>query len=697
MAAGPIKLLLIEPSPEESKAFHRFVMDEMPSALVSEVPGFEEVEAEVIGGSFDVVVVPLAMVSDHLPRFGGRPPWAHIIFLAEPGAEASLYPVVRDRLGTGLVKDGEGHYRQQVLNHLKAWEPAQTQFGEGRDTRMQLALEAGDAGYFEVATDGSRGYLSPRSANLAGFQPDDLPPFDQLWSWARERVHPKDLEGLLKACRAFVEGTEHDLDASFRFLHKSGEYRWLNVGARSFFRDGQGRPRGAAGMIQDIHQRKQTEEMVFHQANFDPLTDLPNRILFHDRLIQAMKTVARYGGQLAILFIDLDRFKWVNDFLGHSSGDRLLQLTAARLQDCVRKSDTVARLGGDEFIIILTELNDSGGAESVARKILKRLAEPFEIEGEAIRISGSIGISMYPDDGEDVDELLKHADTAMYEAKESGKNALRFYTSNMNRCLMERIRLEKEMNQALERDEFVLHYQPVIDPETNRIVSVEALLRWRHPTRGLLGPLQFLPLAESNGLISKIGVWVLKTACAQAKQWQDSGLPPIVLSINLSNRQCLEMKLKDHVQSVLSESGLSPNQLALEINTRFMMDGDPRYEVLRELSSMDVNLILDNFGSDPASLTWLTHLPIRSLKLDRTFLRRLPEQAQNALLAEAIITMAHKLDIEVVGEGVESLEQLGFLASCECDLVQGYLFSHPLPNHEFERFFRTQTGISATA
>lgn len=435
--------------------------------------------------------------------------------------------------------------------------------------------------------------------------------------------------------------------------------------------------------LRDITERKQHEEQIKQQAFYDALTGLPNRRLLHKQISSALRQAKRSGKPMAVMFLDLDRFKYINDTLGHTVGDQLLRDVSKRLKLCVRDSDTVARLGGDEFTILLPRITDLEDATSVAERIIETLASPFFLQGFEFFLTVSIGISLFPDDGENLETLIKHADTAMYHAKENGRNNYQLYTDEMHDRAMKRLVMENALRKALERDEFTLHYQPIVKIHTNEITGMEALLRWNHPELGNVSPASFIPLAEETGLIVPIGEWVLRTACAQNKAWQNAGFKPLQVSVNFSAIQFLDPGLTDMVKEVLEDTGLSPQWLDLEMTESIMQNPESAIRSLTKLRAMGINISLDDFGTGYSSLSYLKRLPINTLKIDKSFIRDITNDPDNASIATAIITMAHSLRLKVVAEGVERPEQLGQLMVMQCDKMQGYLFSKPLPAEEF--------------
>jgi diguanylate cyclase (GGDEF)-like protein len=428
---------------------------------------------------------------------------------------------------------------------------------------------------------------------------------------------------------------------------------------------------------------RMAEEKIKDLAYHDTLTALPNRLVFTDRLALAVNQAQRQGSRLAVLFLDLDHFKVINDSLGHSLGDLLLQQVAGRLTGCLRAGDTVARLGGDEFTLLLPGVQGPAESERVAGKVLDTLREPFRLEGRELFVTASMGISLYPDDGEDADTLVRNADAAMYRAKEQGRDSHRLYAPPMNEMATERLALEGALRRALANDELVLHYQPLIEIDTGRLHGVEALLRWRHPEKGLLWPSDFLALAESTGLILPIGPWVLRTACAQAQAWHEQDLRDLRVAVNLSARQFQQADLAEHVRRALRDTGLPPHCLELEITeTNAMQNTDVTVRTFGELKALGVRISIDDFGIGYSSLGTLKRLPIDTLKIDRSFIRDITTDPDDAAIVTAVIAMAHTLKLRVVAEGVDTEEQLTFLRGYGCDLMQGHLFGPAAPAEE---------------
>jgi diguanylate cyclase (GGDEF)-like protein/PAS domain S-box-containing protein len=433
-------------------------------------------------------------------------------------------------------------------------------------------------------------------------------------------------------------------------------------------------------------ERKQAEERIHFMANHDALTGLPNRTLLNDRLTQAMLYAQRYDRWVTLVFIDLDNFKLVNDSLGHNAGDDLLKLVAARMVNCVRATDTVVRLGGDEFVVVLFDQPKNPNiVTATLQKIRAAIAEPILLEGHPFQITGSIGIANYPNDGTDADTLLANADAAMYRAKEIGRDNFQFYTPELNIKVHEKFQLQEELRKGIARSEFFLHYQPQIDLRTGRIFAVEALIRWKHPTLGVVSPLKFIPLAEETGLIVQIGDWVLQTACRQNKAWQDAGLPHINVAVNVSARQFRDKSWIHRVVGALSESGMDAKYLELELTESLIMqDLDQAVATMNELQALGIQLAIDDFGTGYSSLSALKTFPVARLKIDKSFVGDIPNNENGKAVASAVISLGQKLNLRVIAEGVETDDQIAFLRANNCDEMQGYHFSRPIAAAEMQ-------------
>ena len=483
-----------------------------------------------------------------------------------------------------------------------------------------------------------------------------------------------------------TQGKEHRiLNVEQRFKRHDGSWRWVLTNVR-LVNQGEGSTLLIEGGLVDITDRKAAEEQVQLLAYYDALTGLPNRSMLKDRLAQALAAAQRHKEKVAILFLDLDRFKDINDSLGHSFGDLLLQEVARRLKKLSRADDTVARVGGDEFLIVLTSVQSAEDASIAADRVVENLGRDFEMQGQSFNVHCSIGISIYPDHGEDDETLIKHADAAMYAAKSSGRYSVRFFTEDMNADLVERLTLENKLRGALERNELYLVYQPQMDMATKNVIGLEALIRWQHPELGLVSPDRFIPVAESSGLIVPIGEWVLRTACAQARQWQDAGLVVHAIAVNVSAVQFRKEEFCAIVQAILEDTGLAPQYLELELTESVLLsNADLILSLLEELKRMGLKLAIDDFGTGYSSLSYLRQFPVGKLKIDRSFIKDVATNSDDAAITAAIIDMAKALSLKVIAEGVETEAQMSYLRSHNCDQVQGYLFSKPLTAENIEK------------
>jgi diguanylate cyclase (GGDEF)-like protein/PAS domain S-box-containing protein len=453
---------------------------------------------------------------------------------------------------------------------------------------------------------------------------------------------------------------------------------------------------GAVIVFHDVSVARAISAKMSHSAQHDFLTGLPNRMLLNDRIGQAISFGARHKKKVGVLFLDLDGFKHVNDSLGHSVGDKLLQSIAKQLVNCVRGSDTVSRQGGDEFVVLLSEMEQSEDAAIAARKILHQVVKAHAIEQHDLHVTTTIGVSVYPDDGLDAETLIKNADTAMYQAKENTRQSYQFFKAAMNVRAVERQSIEESLRRALERHEFALHYQPKINLETGEITGAEALLRWTHPSRGLVSPAEFIPVAEDCGLILPIGKWVFRKACTQAQAWVDAGLPPINMAVNVSAMEFRHEHFLEGAFEILKETGLKPGCLELELTESVLMKhAEAAGSVLKTLRAIGVHVAIDDFGTGYSSLSYLRKFPIDALKIDQSFVHQITSYPSETSIVTAIISMGRSLGLRVIAEGVETQEELAFLQAHDCEEAQGYYFSRPVPPHQFAKLLKT--GIPETS
>lgn len=524
-------------------------------------------------------------------------------------------------------------------------------------------------------------HVNPAFTEISGFEPDDV--IGQTPKVLASGRHGADFyERMWRSIQELGKWQGEIWDR-----RKTGEMfaSWVNIAA---VRGGSGEVTNYVCVFSDITSKKQIEERLSYQANHDPLTRLPNRTLFHERLSRALARAHRNQTLVALLFIDLDRFKQVNDTLGHLAGDQLLQVTAERLTNCTRQGDTVARLAGDEFTVILEDIQDPRDAAVVAHKILHVLADPFDLGGNEAHISSSIGVALYPVDAGDAQELIRLADTAMYRAKNLGRNGCQFHSEAVNAQAFERLALENALRLALENREFRLFYQPIFDLRTGKVAAVEALLRWRHPEVGLVVPTQFLALADETGLVLPIGRWVLDHACRDVKGLRDGVQPGLGLHVNLSTRQLRQLDLIESVASALEGSGLPPDALVVEVPETSVVDKghESTAQIFARLAALGVGVAIDEFGSGYSSFSFMRRLPANSLKVAQSFVRNVANTTDDAEIVTAVVAVARGLHMAVIAPGVETEEQLAFLANFGCELAQGFLLARPMPLDELREF-----------
>jgi diguanylate cyclase (GGDEF)-like protein/PAS domain S-box-containing protein len=543
------------------------------------------------------------------------------------------------------------------------------------EQRFRVAFNQAAVGLAHVAPEGRWVMVNQKLCEIVGYTQKEM-----LNLRYQDLTHPDDLAVDIEVGRRMLAGEVHEQSREKRYRHKDGHYIWVNL-TSSLVWDANGKPKYYSTVVEDISRRKQVEGELAHLVNHDVLTGLPNRSLLLDRLSQAIAFANRLGDEVAVLLIDLDRFKNVNDSLGHDVGDRIITEISQRLISRVREGDTVARWGGDEFVVVLGDVTHEDAVANFAQKLLETLSQPMTIEEHELYPAGSIGISLYPKDGDQPAVLLKNADTAMYRAKEAGRNNFQFYAHEMNARALDRLKLDGGLRRALLRDEFVLHYQPQMDLRTGAIVGVEALLRWQPPGQPMVYPGDFVPMAEETGLIVQIGEWVLRTACAQLRAWENAGLcDGVRMAVNLSARQFKQHNVVNMVSRVLQGTGCDPGRLELEITESVLMD-QPEVAVatLQQLSDMGVSLAIDDFGTGYSSLSYLKKFPLDALKIDRSFVRDITTDSDDAAIARAVIALAHSMKLIVIAEGVETPEQLAFLKEQDCDQMQGYLLGRPVP------------------
>jgi diguanylate cyclase (GGDEF)-like protein/PAS domain S-box-containing protein len=552
------------------------------------------------------------------------------------------------------------------------------------EERWRFALDSTGAGVWDVDVPSNRILLSRRCKEMLGFAEDEIDTRVDGWM---QLIHHDDLPGIETVRRQLGSGEHDTFDLEHRMQARDGSWKWIHARGLVVARDADNRPLRLIGTYLDVSERKQAEETIRQHADFDPLTHLPNRRLFLDRLQQEMAKAQRAGSSLALLLVDLDHFKEVNDTLGHDTGDTLLQEAAQRIRDCVRHADTVARLGGDEFTVILTELADHSHAEDIAQKIIGRLAEPFRLGSESAYVSASVGITLYPIDACDIDTLMKHADQAMYAAKRQGRNRFCYFTPSLQESAQTRMRLGRDLREAVSGGQFALHFQPIVELASGRIRKAEALLRWQHPERGPVNPTEFIPLAEETGLIHAIGDWTFEESARRLKQWGARLGDDFRISINLSPAQ-FRVDGRIHAQAWLKHFqalGLPCRQLVLEITEGLLLNMQQEItDTLFAFREAGIQIAIDDFGTGYSTLSYLKQLPIDYVKIDRSFVSDLETDPNNRALSKAIIVMAHELGMRVIAEGVETAEQRALLQEAGCDCAQGNFFAAPLAADAFE-------------
>lgn len=552
------------------------------------------------------------------------------------------------------------------------------------EERFHLALEAAGDGVWDWNITAQKFALSARGRAMLGYGENDIG--CALDDWLAI-THPDDQDRVRSNTMACVQGRIPFLSCEYRVRCKDGSWKWLLARGAVVHRDKTGWATRMVGTTIDISSEQET----LRRANFDTLTGLPNRNLFRDRLEHELEAARRTGKLIALMFIDLDRFKEVNDLLGHDAGDKLLRECAVRIRSCVRAADTVARLGGDEFTVILNDLDDRAHVETIAQKILQVLARPFNLNQERIHISGSIGITLHPEDGSEPEHLVRNADQAMYVAKNAGRNRFRFFTRSMQEHAWHRIRLIGELRNALPEKQLQIHFQPIVELESGRITKGEALLRWQHPEKGLLQPSEFISLAEESGLINEIGNWVFMQAAAWSKRWTDLTGSLFQISVNKSPAQFTPQKNAMNWGATLRDLGMAWNSMSVEITEGLLFNTSPSTaDQLLGLRDAGIQVAIDDFGTGYSSMAYLKKFDVDYLKIDQSFVRGTTTDSSSRTIAETIIVMAHKLGLKVIAEGIETEEQCEWLMQAGCDYGQGFLFSRPVPPEQFEILLGSQ-------
>lgn len=560
------------------------------------------------------------------------------------------------------------------------------------EERLKLAVRATRSGVFDSSFVKDIYWWSPEFIEMLGY---DAVEGTNASTLLEAILHPDDRDSVLAQMDRYLAGDVGDYLALYRLRHRDGSWVWIEARGQAI-RDDQGKPVRFTGTMTDVSDRKRFEEQLMYVSTHDPLTGLPNRTLVQDRLQQAVASAERKGTWVAVLLLDLDRFKLVNDSLGHHVGDKLLRGISQRLSASSRPSDTIGRLGADEFMIVVDDLPEPQMAARIAETILVGMSRPFAVDGQQLFVTTSIGIALFPGDATDINAVMRDADTAMHNVKAIGGNGYRFFTPEMNEAAVARLSLEHSLREALDQDQFFLNYQPKFDLETMKPIGAEALIRWNHPEMGLVSPVKFIPVAEETGMIIQVGEWVMREALSQIRDWQARGFDPLPVAVNVSVRQITSSDFGQNVRALLAEYGVSPNLLELEITETAMMSNLAYIvDALNDLRDAGIRIAIDDFGTGYSSLSYLRRLPITTLKVDRSFVTDAPTNSDTAAIAATIIAMGRQLGLKVVAEGIETAEQLEFLRHHRCDQLQGFYFSKPLMPADLESRFMTRLPETA--
>ncbi|MFH2041394.1 MAG: EAL domain-containing protein [Acidobacteriota bacterium] len=682
-----IKLLYIEDDLVDLQAFERLVQKQglsydydVGSSIAETKVLLEENKYDIIVSDFQLGDGTALELFDH---FGETP----FILVTGSGDEDIAVSAMKAGARDYLIKDSDRNYLtvlpvtvENALKHDK---------DEKRFQMLSHALmDIKDSVFFTDMEDNII-YVNDAFCRTYGYHEEEIVGKEAAVLWDKDIENEYQQSIFPKALRGGLKG---------EFLHRREDGSLFPVLlSRAVIKDDRKKPIAIAGIVRDITERKLIEQQFQSLAHFDSLTCLPNRTYMMEKLSQLLVQARWNNHTLALLFIDLDHFKKINDTLGHDAGDKMLKEVASRLVECVRDSDTVARMGGDEFMLILSKITKAQDAAVIAQRVLQSFDTPFTLNGHDCMIGASIGISQYPTDGDDYESLVKNADIAMYKAKEIGGKNYQFYNPAMNMAAFQQLVLENKLRVAVENKEFVLHYQPQINLKDFRIEGMEALIRWKDPEmENLIYSGQFIPLAEETGLIIPIGEWVLEEACRQAKRWQDAGFPSMKMSVNISGRQFRQHNMVEQVAETLRITRIDATCLELELTESVLLQTEVTTKVLNDINSLGVQLSIDDFGKGYSSLSYLKKLPIRKLKIDQTFVEGITQDASDREIVKAIISMSHSLNIRVLAEGVETLEQLKFLKESGCDEAQGYLFCRPQPAEDLEKILsKTEKTVFA--
>lgn len=553
------------------------------------------------------------------------------------------------------------------------------------EQRYKLAVEGADCGIWDIDVEKDEWYFSPKWKNYLGFENEDIKSCFEQWV---DLLHPKDREEAIEKFNDFIISSSRPYENIYRMRCKNGEYKWMLSKAKEI-RSSEGKIIRIAGSHTDITNQKLTEEKLHLLAYNDVLTELPNRYALEDFVKKLIDSCKKSNEKFALIYMDVDNFKHINDTLGHFTGDLLLKHIANILKFNVKQPDIVARLSGDEFVIVLNKINSSKEVSNKIDELIKKLKEPWILDDQRYFISFSVGIAMYPENGDNIEMLLKNSDIAMYYIKKNMKDNYCFYLPRMQEKSLEQVRLINDLRHAIDNEEFVLYYQPIIDLKTMKFIGVEALIRWIHPLKGLIPPMDFIPLAEESGLIYDLEKWILRAAFQQKSKWEKLNNMNIKISVNISGKTIIDEGFAGEINELLSKTEIKNSQLQLEVTeTAFIEKIDLSIEIINKIKNMGIKIALDDFGTGYSSLTYIKKLPIDVIKLDRKFINSITKEKKDKFIVEHVIKLTHELDLKIVAEGIETVEQLEFLKANNCDYGQGYLFSKPVTADDIEKLAR---------